>query len=176
MSIISVFTVAPAAKAALPGLGLLCFDGRGGARFQLGGQDHFVALPRVGLLDQALITIWCDATSRTVLLHRHKGMVAACVRLDGWALEYIPVDHDQSLEGGLWHDDFVETDLGPLLVYELGVIAFNRDGSVRWRAEHPDIQWVCLGIEGERVVFDNEFEGQWRYRIEDGQKLVVSKA
>lgn len=103
----------------------------------------------------------------------HYGLLAASIRLDSRTVELTAINHDPDLEMGLWHSEFVETPRGPLLVYELGVIAFNLDGTVRWRAEHPSIQWVFLGVEGDRVVFDNEFEGQWRYRVQDGQKQVV---
>jgi hypothetical protein len=173
MSIISVFPVHAGGKVALAGLGLVTFDGRGGVRFRLDGDDISVPLPTVGIEENALASIWSDAKSRSVLIHRHQGMVAASIRLPSGEVRLTPVDHDREIEGGLWHSDFIETPRGPLLVYELGVIAFNRDGSVRWRVEHPTIQWVFLGVEGDRVVFDNEFEGQWRYRLEDGQRQVV---
>jgi hypothetical protein len=174
MSVISVFTVTPGAKAVLDGIGFVIFDGHGNVCFQFGFQERSVSLPTVGLLEHAIITLWSDSVSRTVLLHPHKGILAASVRLETGSVSLTSVGHDRSLEGGLWHDDFVETSQGPLLVYELGVIAFNRDGTVRWRAEHPTIQWVFLGVDGNRLVFDNEFEGQWRYRLDDGRKEVVS--
>jgi hypothetical protein len=174
VSIVRVFEVEPKARVALPGLGLAEFDGRGGVRFDLKGRELHLSLLDAGVVSRALITLWSDAATGTVLIHQHQGvMCVAAVRLRDGAVSMVPVYHDARLETGLWHAEFVETPLGPVLVYELGVIAFDSDGAVRWRAEHPSIQWVYLGVEGDEVVFDNEFEGQWRYRLEDGRKRVL---
>ncbi len=157
----------------LPGIGLLVFDSRSRVRFQSEAGERTFKLPKIDT-DWDDVTIWSDSTTQVVILQWYTASNAITIRLDRATVELVPLHRARDLDRGLMCEDFLETSLGPLLVHELGVIAFNRDGSVRWRAELPHIQWVCLGIRGDGVVFESEFEGQWRYRLVDGKRELVT--
>ncbi len=173
MSTIPLLKVKARDHVSLPGLGIAEFDGRGGVRFQFAGEEYAVRLSEVGLEERSFIALWCDAAARTIMIVNLYGEVAASIRLDDRAVSLTAVGRDAGLDTGFWRTLIVETRAGPLLVYEHGVIAFDVDGRVRWRAVHPTIDWSLLGVEGDRVAFENEFEGQWRYRLTDGRKEVV---
>mgnify|MGYP003577384925 CR=1 FL=1 len=64
----------------------------------------------------------------------------------------------------------LDTELGPLAIWELGVIAFNMAGTTRWRAEVPTFQWRFGGVKGDQVLFKHEFEGTWLFDLRDGSK------
>jgi hypothetical protein len=65
--------------------------------------------------------------------------------------------------------EFIETELGPLLVYELGVVAFSADGVVRWTAKHATLGCEFIGVRDELVCFENIVFGSWGYRLDTGE-------
>ena len=158
------------ATAALPGLATVIFDGHGSVRFRTKTEEIPFSLPQAGLVKGAFIELWSDAGTRTVLLHASHETVVVSIDLDRHVVTNTTMDRDLTLQRGLWQSDFLNTALGPLMNYELGVIAFNKDGSVRWKTTHANIQWLFDGVEGDRVVYRNEAEGALRYRLDDGRR------
>lgn len=155
-------------QAVLPGLGLAILDGLGGIRLQLMGREITAMQPTVAMGDG--IEIWSEPSASAVLVLHQQGDVASMDLRTGdttlVGLSTLKREEDADFRGA----GLVETQLGPLVVYELGVVAFSLDGTVRWRAEVPTFQWFFRGVRGDLVVFEHEYYGTWTFDLRTGAK------
>lgn len=81
------------------------------------------------------------------------------------------LNREDNEDPDFYRSDFVDIDDGCLFVYEGGLIKFDLNINVSWHIRHQRIDWFFTGIRNGSARYENEYDGEWGYRLADGIRV-----
>lgn len=60
-----------------------------------------------------------------------------------------------------------------LLVYETGLLLIGNHGIPSWHVKHGYLDYHFCEVVGRCVVYENDYEGRWAYRLTDGVRCAA---
>jgi hypothetical protein len=137
--------------------------------------------------DSNLIHYVIDPGKRTILLLNDEGSILYAADSDTRAL--VPFVHLSATRadltdglsynpGGLLRTQFRPLADGVLLIYEGGILRVDvrPELSLRWRIDHPFIDWFFDTIQNDIAWYVAEYDGHWGYHLVDGQRVDGPRA
>ena len=79
------------------------------------------------------------------------------------------LDRNADDDAGLYRLSLVNYHDVLLIIYESGIFCFERGGELRWK-QHILRDWFFSEVNEEGVWYESEFDGKWRYSLEDDKK------
>lgn len=139
----------------------------GRLRLYLADDYREVAVPSLER-DHRPLRVWSDDSTDAVLFVRHRDRVLT--RVDVRSGEVNEIGLDRESEASCVREEFVESDLGPLLFYERGVVALGRDGTVRWKAIDLADDDFVEAVRGGSVSYVGRDGDRWHYDLRSGAR------
>jgi hypothetical protein len=84
------------------------------------------------------------------------------------------VEGEQYNPGGLLRTQFIEAPECVLLIYEGGILCIDAQAPwpLRWRVDHPVLDWFVETVDTTMVWYTSERDGRWAYLLADGQRVT----
>ena len=118
--------------------------------------------------DHRSLQVWSDDTSDAVLFVRHRDKAVTRVDVRNGLINEVGLGREP--DASCVREEFVESDLGPLLIYERGVIAMNHDGTVRWKAIDLANDDFAEAVRESTVSYIGRDGDRWRYDLRSGSR------
>lgn len=156
---------------ALDGWGVLEFRGGDEEIVYAGDDGTYRSHRRHPLLSGSIfLEVWKNEREGAALLLDHYGRhVYRLDAADGTLSEAAALNRPEDMDYGMARSTFAEADGRVLLIYEGGVICFDRRGNPLWRADHDKYDLLYEGTSDGLVRFTSEFSGGRAYRLTDGE-------